>query len=59
MLDFATRYLKIGVMNNQSFAYHFVGNLLLYLIYRFFLCQALRLLQADMGFGRENASFRV
>jgi len=27
MLDFATR---IGVKNNQSFAFHFVGNLLLY-----------------------------
>jgi len=30
MLDFAMQYLKIGVTNNQSFAYHFVGNLLLY-----------------------------
>jgi len=30
MLDFDTRYLKIGGTNNQSFVYHFVGNLLLY-----------------------------
>jgi len=29
-LDFATRYLKIGVTNNQSFVYHFVVNLPLY-----------------------------
>jgi len=30
MLDFATQYPKIGVTNNQSFAYHFVGNFVLY-----------------------------
>jgi len=28
MLDFATRFLTIGVKNNQSFAYRFVVNLL-------------------------------
>jgi len=28
MFDFAMRFLMIGVTNNQSFAYHFVGNLL-------------------------------
>jgi len=30
MLGFATQFLTIGVTNNQRFAYHFVGNLLLY-----------------------------
>jgi len=36
MLDFATLFLKVGVTNNQSFAYDFVGNLLLYLKHRKF-----------------------
>jgi len=56
MLHFARRYLKIRDTNNQSFVYHFVGNLLLYRKHQ----EALRLLQGfDMGFGRLNESFGV
>jgi len=61
MLDFATRYLKIGDTNNQSFVYHFVGNFSAIentreLFDDFACVKRYGLLQGGMRFGRINSS---